>query len=74
MVGVIVILNSGIIGELVELNLVYINEFCISCLLYKFIEWFVMVKWKKFGEVFRMDFFMLFKCIVGQWFKGYIDF
>ena len=74
MVGATETLNSGIIGEPAELNLVHTNELRNSRLLYKLTERLVMVKWKKPGEAPRMDLFMPLKRIAARWLKDYAKF
>ena len=73
MVGATETLNSGIIGEQVDLNLVHTNDLRTSTLLFHLTKRLVETKWREPGQEPRLELFGQLKRVAKQWLDNYLE-
>ncbi len=64
--------NSGIIGEMTDLNLVHTGDVRPSQVLYELVAHLVLTKWRDPGEDPKLHLFGQLKRIARQWLDGYL--
>jgi type III restriction enzyme len=72
LVGATETLNSGIIGERVDLNLVHTGDVRPSQVLYELTSHLVLTKWRDPDEAPKLHLFGQLKRIAKQWLDGYL--
>ncbi|MEJ7738021.1 MAG: DEAD/DEAH box helicase family protein [Chitinophagaceae bacterium] len=72
LVGATETLNSGIIGEGVDLNLVHTGDVRPSQVLYELVSHLVLTKWRDPGEEPKLHLFGQLKRITRQWLDNYL--